>query len=103
MIEYWPHLPDAKEVPCLVQFTDAELDGFSEQEQLWLDLNKVVNLWREQVGVSEDGWVSNEGYEKAVRKEAEFKDSLIATAEGDEEDIYLLEKGWLFRNREEVS
>ena len=59
MIEYWPYLPDTNGVSCSVQFTDAEMDGFFEQEQ---------------VGVSEDGWVSNEGYKEAVQGVAEPKD-----------------------------
>lgn len=96
MIEYWPYLPDTKGVSCPVQFTDAEMDGFFEQEQLWFDLNKAVKFWQEQVGVSENGWASNEGYKEAVQRVAELKDSLIAIAEDDEEDIRLLEKGWLF-------
>ncbi|KAE8151645.1 kinase-like domain-containing protein [Aspergillus avenaceus] len=104
MIEYWPHLPDTKGLPCPVHFTEAELDGFAEQEQTWFDLNKVVNHWRDQVGgVNEDGWVSNEKYAEAVQNVAELKESLIAIAEGDEEDIRYLETGWLFRDCEEKS
>lgn len=103
MVDYWPHLPDTKGILCPVKFTNTEIDGFSEQEQLWFDLNKVVNYWKEQVGgVSEEGWVSNEGYEEAVRKVAELKASLIADTEGDEEVIALLQKGWLFRDRDEI-
>ncbi|GAQ07502.1 hypothetical protein ALT_4823 [Aspergillus lentulus] len=104
MTEYWPHLPDTKGLPCPVRFTEAELDGFHEQEQLWFDLNKVVNHWRDQIGgVNEDGWISNEQYDEAIRKVAELKASLVASAEGDEEDIRLLKRGWLFRDREEIN
>jgi hypothetical protein len=104
MIEYWPHLPDTKGLSCPVQFTDAELEGFQEQEQLWFDLNKLVNHWRDQIGgVDEDGWISNEQYDEAIQKVAELKASLVASAEGDEEDIRLLERGWLFRDREEIN
>jgi hypothetical protein len=104
MIEYWPHLPDTKGLSCPVQFTDAELEGFQEQEQLWFDLNKLVNHWRDQIGgVNEDGWISNEQYDDAIQKVAELKASLVASAEGDEEDIRLLERGWLFRDREEIN
>ncbi|PKY05244.1 phosphotransferase enzyme family protein [Aspergillus campestris IBT 28561] len=102
MIEYWPHLPGTQGLSCPVQFTPAELDGFHDQEQLWFDLNKVVNHWREEIGgVSEDGWICNERYDETVQRAAELKASLVATAEGDVEDIRLLEKGWLFRDREE--
>lgn len=86
-------------VACPVQFIDAEMDGF-EQEQLWFDLNKAVEFWQEQVGVSEDGWVSNEGYEETVQRVAELKASRIAIAEDDKEDIRLLE---VPRDREEIS
>lgn len=104
MVEYWPHLPETAGKACPVQFTDAEMDGFSEQEQLWFDLNKVVNHWLEEIGgVGEDGWIGNDQYEEAVQKAADLKASLIASAEGDEEDIRLLGKGWLFRDREETS
>lgn len=103
MIEYWPHLPDTQGVPCPVQFREEELDGFAEKEEQWFEVNKVVNYWREQVGVNEDGWVSNERYEEAVERIAELKASLIAIAEGDEEGIQYLEKGWLFRDRDEIN
>ncbi|RFU30175.1 hypothetical protein B7463_g6170, partial [Scytalidium lignicola] len=92
------------EISCPVKFTDAELDGFQEQKQLRFELNSVVNHWRDEIGgISEDGWMSDERYDDVVRKVAELKASLLATAEGDEEDIRLLEKGWLFRDREEIN
>ncbi|CAG8935063.1 unnamed protein product [Penicillium salamii] len=104
MIDYWPQLPDTKGISCPICFTDTELDEFSEQEKLWFDLNKVVNHWREQIGVlSEDGWLGNELFEEAVRKTTELEDSLIASAEGDMEDIDLLKKGWPFKDREEIN
>ena len=104
MVEYWPHLPDTNGIPCPVQFTEAELNGFLDQEQLWFSLNNVVNHWRDQVGgVNDDGWISHERYDEALQKIEELKASLRASAEGDEEDIYFLEKGWLFRDREESS
>lgn len=104
MVDYWPHLPDTKGIPCPVHFTNAELDDFYEQEKLWFDLNKVVDHWREQIGVlSEDGWISKDLFDEAVQKSAELEMSLIASAEGDEEDINLLKKGWPFRDRDEIN
>ncbi|KAJ5146458.1 kinase-like protein [Penicillium bovifimosum] len=101
MAQYWPYL-ETKGLSCPVHFTDDETKEFLGQEQQWFELNAVVNLWREQIGgVNEDGWVSNEQYEEAVRKVAELKESLIALGEGDQEEIKLLEKGWPFRDQEE--
>lgn len=86
-----------------MQFTDTKLDSFHEQEQLWFNLNKAVNHCRDQISsVNEDGWISNEQYNDAIQKVAELKASLVASAEGDEGDICLLEKGWLFRDRERL-
>lgn len=63
-----------------------------------------MNYWREQIGVlNEDGWVSNGLFEEAIQKSDELKRDLIASAEGDEEDIDLLMKGWPFRDREEIN
>ncbi|KAB8206652.1 hypothetical protein BDV34DRAFT_212276 [Aspergillus parasiticus] len=102
MIEYWPHLPDTRGIKCPVEFTDAELEGFAKQEQMWFYLSKLVNYWRDEIGINEDGWVSNDRYEDAVRKESQLKDSLVEAAEGGEEDIHLLNEGWMFRDREEI-
>ena len=49
--------------------------------------------------MSDDGWVSNEGYEDAVRKER-LKREMEMDGNGD--DIPLLERGWPFRDRDEV-
>lgn len=104
MVEYWPLLPDIPaDTPCPVQFPGADLEGFAQQEKMWFGLNKLVAHWKDQIGVSDDGWVSNEGYEEALEKIKALKKELLDIAEGDEEDIQFLEKGWPFRDREETS
>ncbi|KAJ0422250.1 kinase-like domain-containing protein [Aspergillus carlsbadensis] len=86
MEEYWTRRPDTAGVPCPVQFSDAEMEEFCVQDELLFAMNNAVNQWLDRVGgASEEGWISNDRYEDA----------------GDEEDIRLLEKGWLFRDREE--
>ena len=34
---------------------DSELDGGLGQEQMWFSVNSVVNHYRDQIGVNEDG------------------------------------------------
>lgn len=103
MVEYW-YLPDANGNRVPYNSPLLSWMAFFEQEELWFSLNKAVNHWREQIGgVSEDGWISNEKYEDTVRKVAELKASLIAGAQGDEEDIWFLERRWLFRDRDVAS
>lgn len=102
MVGYWHHLPDTKDIESPVEFTEAALSDFLEQKQLWFELNNLLNHWREELGgVSEQGWVSSERYETAVRRAGELKRWLVDAAEGDEEDLKLLETGWPFRDREE--
>jgi hypothetical protein len=102
MIECWDLLPDTQGIDCPISFTEEELKDFHKLEQTWFDLNALVNHWREELGgVSEDGWVRHERYDEAVRKERELKAKLIATAEGDVEDIELLSLVWPFRDFEE--
>ncbi|KAK2731594.1 Phosphotransferase enzyme [Onygenales sp. PD_40] len=99
MVQYWNYLPDTQGVSCPISFSDAEIQDFHEQEQTWFSLNTLVNQWREEElgGVGEDGWVSHERYDEAVRKLAELKGRLIETADGDVEDLELLQRGWPFR------
>ncbi|KAB8226421.1 hypothetical protein BDV33DRAFT_226912 [Aspergillus novoparasiticus] len=94
--------PSTPRIKCPVEFTDAELEVFAKQEQMWFYLSKLVNYWRDEIGINEDGWISNDGYEDAVRKAGQLKDSLVEAAEGDEKDISLLNEGWMFRDREEI-
>lgn len=78
-----------------------ELKTFHEHEEIWFALNADVNQWHDQKGVKEDGWVSNERYEDALKGAKQAKDHLAEEMEGDEEDIALLNKGWLFRDQDE--
>ncbi|PGH15814.1 hypothetical protein AJ79_02195 [Helicocarpus griseus UAMH5409] len=103
MVEYWPHLQNTRGIKCPVEFTPEELEKFRKQEDMWFPMNAVVNQWREEVGVNEDGWVSNEAYEGAVRKDKQLRERLIGEMDGDQEDIACLQKGWMFRDREEIN
>lgn len=102
MAEYRSLLPDTEGLQCFVTFTPDELETFHKSEEIWFALNAVVNQWRDEIGVNEDGWISNEGFEGAVRTATQIKHNLIAEMEGDEEDIGLLNKGWPFQDHEEV-
>ncbi|OJJ77548.1 hypothetical protein ASPBRDRAFT_240692 [Aspergillus brasiliensis CBS 101740] len=63
----------------------------------------MVRQGHDQVGgISEEGWISNKNYDETVQRVAGLKSALIASAEGDKEDVRLLENWWLFRDRDEV-
>ena len=101
MTEYWSLLPDTEGIHCPVKFMPDELETFHKHEEIWFALNAVVNQWRDQIGVNEDGWVTNERYDDAVKRARQLKDNLTVEMEGDEEDIALLNNGWPFRDHEE--
>lgn len=103
MTKYWSLLPDTEGIPCPVNFGTDELKTFHKNEEILFALNAVVNQWRDEIGVNEDGWVSNKGYEDAVGRARQLKNNLQMEMEGDEEDIALLNKGWPFRDHEEVN
>ncbi|EEP82666.1 predicted protein [Uncinocarpus reesii 1704] len=102
MAEYWPLLPDTKGIKCPIEFSPDEIEEFHKNEEIWFSLNAVVNRWRDQIGMNEEGWISNQQYESAVERDKGLKKELIKMTEGDQEDIELLHKGWPFRDQEEV-
>ncbi|KAK2841602.1 hypothetical protein FQN49_006094 [Arthroderma sp. PD_2] len=97
MLEYWPLLPDTKDIVCPVKLEPSELKELEANETMWFGLNTLMNHWREKIGgISEDGWVASNRYDEAVKKTKELKDSLVAAAEGDEEDLDCCIKAGLF-------
>lgn len=103
MIEYWPQLPDTAGIPSPIKFTVAGLEGFLDEEELLFSLNKLDRHLQGQIGSSDDGWVKNERYGEAARKVEELKASFLEVAEGNQDDIHLMETGSPFRDCEEVS
>lgn len=105
MAEYWPLLPDAVTdgIQCPVEFSPKEVEEFQKNEHIWFCLNAAVNDWREQMGgMSEEGWVSNEVYEGAVRRSRELRGEMLVAAGDDEEDIESINNRWPFRDCEEI-
>ncbi|KAK2744259.1 Phosphotransferase enzyme [Myotisia sp. PD_48] len=80
-----------------------DVEEFEKQEEILFGLNATVEHWRAQLGVNEDGWIHDGQYEDAVKGVQELKNHLLAIADGDEEDIELLHKDWMFRDYEEVN
>ena len=93
MTEYWSLLPGTEGIHYPVKFMPDELETFHGHEEIWFALNTVVNQWRDQIGVNEDGWVSNERYDDAAKRTRQLKDDLTVEMEGD--GGYFLVKQWL--------
>lgn len=67
LCQYWPLLP-ANDEKCPVSFSDAELKKHAEVEPMWFNVTALVNHWRDELGgLSEEGWVRSEMYERTRR------------------------------------
>ncbi|KAF2749353.1 hypothetical protein M011DRAFT_517942 [Sporormia fimetaria CBS 119925] len=96
---FWRFLPDVKDVPCPLQFSDGELRDFETLEADWLDASLVRENWRQRVCyMTEEGWVPIEDYEEAKKKLEELKQQIRSLCEGDEDVLNAFERGWPFRD-----
>lgn len=102
MVDYWAHLPGTAGIDCPVKFEEQEREEFLKQEDMWFCFNALVGHWRDQLGVSEDGWVSNENYAAAMQGAKDLKEDIISKADNDEEDIALIIQGCPFDDHEDV-
>jgi hypothetical protein len=99
--KYWSHLPDTEDIECPVEFSEAELEEFFQNEEKWLTLSTILDEWSARIGMNEEGWVPNEDYAGAKKRLEELEEEVREQCEGDEEDQPCFERGWQFRDREE--
>jgi hypothetical protein len=71
-------------------------------EEQWLKMNVFSAAWYKRVGMTEEGWVMNEDYNRAKKELKQLKEDMWKECEGDEEDEEWFRVGWPFRDREEV-
>ncbi|DAA78686.1 TPA_exp: Uncharacterized protein A8136_2471 [Trichophyton benhamiae CBS 112371] len=92
----------AGRIECPVNFTKEEDEEFYAIEEQWFQFNILTEHLRSKLDhLSEDGWVRNESYDKVVALNKEFKEEWLARGE-DDDDRFLVEKGWPFQDHEEV-
>lgn len=101
-VQHWKHWPDATDTDCPVKFDQGELNKFMEDEKDWVAMCMMEELWMQRVcGMTGQGWVTNETYEKAKIELEQLTREIRQECEGDEGDIQAFNKGWPFRDREE--
>ncbi|KAI9844752.1 MAG: Phosphotransferase enzyme [Sclerophora amabilis] len=87
---------------CPVKFDESEVEEHYKQEPDWLDFNLVVDHWRSELGdLSEEGWLRTDLYEDAVEKNKALKEHFLGEAEGDEEELRIVDEHWPFQDHEE--
>ncbi|KAM5464266.1 hypothetical protein MauCBS54593_007085 [Microsporum audouinii] len=89
-------------VECPVQFTKEEEEEFFALEEQWFQFNILTEHWHSKLDhLGQDGWVRNESYDKVAALNKEFKEEWLARGE-DDDDRFLVEKGWPFQDHDET-
>ncbi|KAJ6110161.1 serine/threonine protein kinase [Penicillium sp. IBT 16267x] len=99
--DIWSHVPGNDRSPeCPVSFSEEELAEQSENEPMWYKLNHLVSHWRDELGgMSEEGWVSTEKYDHAVKRNDSLKAEFSEGGSADE--LENIKRGWPFQDHEE--
>lgn len=87
-------------VPCPISFPASEVDMYYEQEPTWFQMNALMEYWRSELQVSDDGWVKSESYDELVEKSKEMKQELIEASDTPEE-VRCVQEQWPFQDHEE--
>lgn len=79
---------------CPISFTEEEAARYLRinAEQDYVD--EKVSLLRDAIGIGEDGWVSNENYDRAVAENHRLKEELLKDMSDEERQLSL--KHWPF-------
>ncbi|PYI23681.1 phosphotransferase enzyme family protein [Aspergillus violaceofuscus CBS 115571] len=99
--DIWSHVPGHdRSQECPISFSEEELAAQSENEPMWCNLNHLVSHWRDELeGISEEGWVSTEKYDHAVKRndllKAEFAEG------GSLDELDKIKRAWPFQDHEE--
>ncbi|GLI80625.1 hypothetical protein PoHVEF18_008980 [Penicillium ochrochloron] len=101
MRDIWPYMHGNQEnAECPIEFSGQEIKEQSESEEMWYNLNKLVNHWREELGgISEEGWVQNELFDYAIERNHFLRAGFSQGGSSDE--LERIERGWPFQDREE--
>ncbi|KAJ5088888.1 serine/threonine protein kinase [Penicillium angulare] len=99
--DIWSHVPGIDDSPtCSISFSEEELAEQSENEPMWYKLNSLVSHWRDELGgISDEGWVSTEKYDHAVKRNHELKAEFSEGASAAE--LENIQRGWPFQDHEE--
>lgn len=98
--DLWNHVPEYNlSQECHVSFSEEELNEQSE-EPMWYKLNQLVSHWRDELGgISEEGWVSTENYDHAVKRNNSLRPEF--SEGGSQVELGNIKRGWSFQDHEE--
>lgn len=82
--------------PCPVSFDSSEVQDTLRIEKEHKETDSQLSLIRDAIGVSVDGWTSNEMFEDSVERAKEFKKMAIESVSDSRFDQEMTEKHWPF-------
>ncbi|EEH04098.1 phosphotransferase enzyme family protein [Histoplasma capsulatum G186AR] len=87
---------DAVVPPCPITFDLSEAQDTLRIEKEYEKTDSQLSLIRDAIGVSIDGWTSNEMFEDAIARAKEFKKMAIDSVSDNKIDQEMTEKHWPF-------
>lgn len=100
MRDIWIHVPGKDEnFECPIGFSEQELKEQTENEPMWYNLNMLVSHWRDELGLSEEGWVRTDWYDHAVKRNESLRAEFSEGGSTDEREK--IKRGWPFQDHEE--
>lgn len=86
---------------CPLSFDASEADAVLDAAMKQEEADRQMEILRNAIGISTDGWVTHEGYNDAVARASEMKEQAIAYAETElERDLTV--RHWPFDDHDET-
>lgn len=100
-VQNWPSVRSKKAVKCPINYSEDEIKECLALVAKQKEFDESMQVMHDRVGVSVDGWVSNDEYEATKQRAHEIKAQFMATAETEAERREF-DKNWHFQDHEEV-
>jgi len=84
---------------CPISFTEEEAARYLRINAAQDYVDEKVSLLRDAIGIGEDGWVSNENYDRAVAENQRLKEELLKDISDEERQLSL--QHWPFDDHTE--
>ena len=100
-VRSWPSVRSNEGMKCPIEYSEDEIKECLALKAEQKKLDETLQVWRDCIGVTADGWVSNDDYEATKQRAHDLKAEFMAGAES-EADRSGYEKIWPFQDHEEV-
>jgi Phosphotransferase enzyme family len=100
-VQNWPSVRSKTAVKCPINYSEDEVKECLALAAQQKELDKSMQVMHDRIGVSVDGWVSNDEYEATKQRADEIKAQFMATAETEAEKREF-DQNWPFQDHEEV-